>query len=63
MGRIRSKWIKNMSGRLILQYPDRFNTKFLENQKALTAMGIIKDKPIRNKIAGYITTIKHKGKR
>ena len=57
MGRVRGKWIKNMSKRLVEQYPDKFNNKFEDNKKILNELKIIDDKLIRNKIAGYIVSV------
>ncbi|MCD6476943.1 MAG: 30S ribosomal protein S17e [Candidatus Aenigmarchaeota archaeon] len=57
MGRIRTKWIKNLSKDLISQYPDKFNTDFENNKKVLNELNIIPDKLIRNKVAGYIVTL------
>jgi small subunit ribosomal protein S17e len=57
MGRIRGKFIKNMSKRLVEQYPDKFSKNFEENKKALDVLKLVDDKPIRNKIAGYIVSV------
>jgi small subunit ribosomal protein S17e len=57
MGRIRTKWVKGMAKRLIEQYPDKFNNNFEDNKKNLNELELISDKPVRNKVAGYITTI------
>lgn len=46
-----------MSKQLIEQYPDRFSDNFENNKKTLTELEMISDKPVRNKVAGYITTI------
>jgi len=62
MGRIRGKWIKNMSKRLVEQYPGKFSNKFNDNKKVLDELKIINDKPIRNKIAGYIISVVEKKK-
>ena len=56
MGRIRGKWVKNIAKRLIVKYPDKFNNNFDNNKKVIEEMKIIEDKPIRNKIAGYIVS-------
>jgi len=63
VGRIRGKWIKNMSKKLVELYPDKFNDKFEDNKIALDGLKIVKDKPIRNKLAGYIVVIIKKKKR
>ena len=62
MGRVRGKWIKNMSKRLVEQYPGKFNNKFEDNKKFLDGLNLIKDKPIRNKVAGYIVVVVEKKK-
>jgi len=62
MGRIRGKFIKNISKKLVEQYPDRFSNKFDENKKVLDELKIIDDKPVRNKIAGYIVVVVEKKK-
>jgi len=62
MGRIRGKWIKNLSKKLVEQFPDKFNNNFEDNKKALNEMNIIDDKLMRNKVAGYIVDIIEKKK-
>jgi small subunit ribosomal protein S17e len=62
MGRIRGKFIKNISKKLVEQYPDKFSNKFEDNKKVLDELKIIGDKPIRNKIAGYIVVVVKKKK-
>jgi small subunit ribosomal protein S17e len=60
MGRIRGKWIKNLAKKFIEKFPDRFGTNFEENKKALEVLKLLDDKPIRNKVAGYIVDLKQK---
>ncbi|MEM5872544.1 MAG: 30S ribosomal protein S17e [Candidatus Aenigmatarchaeota archaeon] len=62
MGRIRSKWIKNLAKSLVEQYPDKFSTKFEDNKRALDELKIVDDKSTRNKIAGYIISVVEKKK-
>jgi ribosomal protein S17E len=62
MGRVRGKWIKNMSKRLVEHYPDKFNNKFEDNKKFLNELNIISDKPVRNKVSGYIFSVVEKKK-
>ena len=57
MGRIRGKGIKNLAKKLVELFPDKFNNKFEDNKKALDAFALLKDKPIRNKVAGYIVDV------
>jgi small subunit ribosomal protein S17e len=56
MGRIRGKWVKNIAKKLVERYPDKFNNSFDDNKKFIEGLKIIEDKPIRNKIAGYIVS-------
>jgi small subunit ribosomal protein S17e len=56
MGRIRGKWVKNIAKKLVERYPDKFNNNFDDNKKFIESLKIIEDKPIRNKIAGYIVS-------
>lgn len=62
MGRIRGRWIKNISKKLVEKYPDKFSTDFKSNNEVLKQMGIINDKVVRNKIAGYIISVIEKKK-
>ena len=56
MGRIRGKWVKNIAKKLVERYPDKFNNNFDDSKKFIEGLKIIEDKPIRNKIAGYIVS-------
>ncbi len=58
MGRIRTKWIKNMAKELINHYPDKLDSNFENNKRVLDELKIFPDKSVRNKVAGYIVTIK-----
>ena len=62
MGRIRGKWIKNVSKKLVEHYPDKFGNDFNSNKKILTELKIIDGKLIRNKVAGYIISVVKKKK-
>jgi small subunit ribosomal protein S17e len=57
MGRIRGRWIKSLSRKLVEKYPDKFSTNFESNKKTLVEMNLLEDKPIRNKVAGYIVDV------
>ena len=57
MGRIRGRWIKNISKRLVEKYPDKFSNDFKSNNEILKQMNLITDKVVRNKIAGYIISV------
>ncbi|MCD6398605.1 MAG: 30S ribosomal protein S17e [Candidatus Aenigmarchaeota archaeon] len=56
MGRVRSKLVKNVSKNLIKKYPDELSRDFDKNKEFLREM--IESKKNRNKIAGYVTTLK-----
>jgi small subunit ribosomal protein S17e len=60
LGRIRTKMVKNMSKKLVEHYPEKFNDNFENNKKVLEEMQLFADKPVRNKVAGYIVTVVEK---
>ena len=62
MGRIRTKMIKKLSKKLVEQYPEKFSPDFEKNKQALNEMQLFSDKPVRNKIAGYIVNVVEKTK-
>jgi len=43
---------------LIEQYGNKFSKDFKNNKKVLAELNITEDKSVRNKIAGYIVTLK-----
>jgi small subunit ribosomal protein S17e len=57
MGRIRQKYIKRSARLLLEKYPDKFTGDFEQNRNALDGVATIGSKPLKNKIAGYITTL------
>jgi small subunit ribosomal protein S17e len=58
MGRIRTKMIKSTAKQLVDAYGDKFSVDFEKNKKVLNEMQITQDKLMRNKLAGYIVTLK-----
>ena len=62
MGRIRTKMIKKLSKRLVENNPEKFNKNFENNKKVLNEMQLFSDKPVRNKVAGYIVNVVEKSK-
>jgi small subunit ribosomal protein S17e len=58
LGRIRTKLIKTMAKQLIEQHGNKLSKDFEKNKKFLEELNIIEDKSVRNKIAGYIVTLK-----
>ena len=57
MGRIKTRWMKNVANELIKRYPAQFSTDFEKNKRAVDSMDLIEDKIIRNKVCGYIVKL------
>lgn len=57
LGQIKTTFIKSFGKKLIEKYPDKFNTDFEKNKKALDELGITVSKKVRNEIAGYLVHI------
>jgi len=62
MGRVRTKMVKSISKKLVDNNPEKFSTDFEKNKKILEEMQLFTDKPVRNKVAGYIVTVVEKSK-
>ncbi len=58
MGKVRTEIVKRMARDLLSRYPDRFTTDFEENKRAASEVIIFKTKRLRNRVAGYITSLK-----
>jgi small subunit ribosomal protein S17e len=63
MGNVRTKDIKKASHELIKMYPDKFNEDFENNKQVLQELKLIDSKIVRNKIGGYITSLKKQRRR
>lgn len=57
MGRIKTRWMKNVAEEVVKRYPDKFNTDFENNKRSLDALNLVEDKIIRNKVCGYIVKV------
>jgi len=57
MGRVRSTYIKRAARELIKRYPDKFSTDFKQNCLALDELVNLQSKFLRNRIAGYLSTL------
>ncbi len=57
MGRIKTRWMKNVSEELVRQYPNKFTADFQNNKKIVEEMKLITDKSVRNKVCGYIAKV------
>jgi small subunit ribosomal protein S17e len=52
--------IKKLSKRLVEQNPEKFSADFEKNKQVLNEMQLFSDKPVRNKVAGYIVNVVEK---
>ena len=52
--------VKRISNELLERYPDRFGVDFDENKKTIKEIAIVRSKLLRNKVAGYITSVYHR---
>jgi small subunit ribosomal protein S17e len=57
LGKVRTEMIKRISIELIERYPYSFGTDFEPNKQFLKQVGLDVSKKLRNKVAGYVTTI------
>ncbi|MCW4049684.1 MAG: 30S ribosomal protein S17e [Candidatus Bathyarchaeota archaeon] len=57
LGKVRTEMIKRISLELIERYPYSFQAEFEPNKQFLKQIGLDVSKKLRNKIAGYVTTV------
>ncbi len=57
MGRIRTTLVKRTGENLVKKYPDKFQSDFGHNKKALLDVAEFHSKKLKNVIAGYITQL------
>lgn len=57
LGKVRPEHVKKMARELIELYPDKFNTDFQNNKKAITSVAQFYSAKLRNRTAGYITRL------
>jgi small subunit ribosomal protein S17e len=57
LGKVRTEMIKRISLELLEMYPYSFQPEFEPNKQFLKEIGLDVSKKLRNKIAGYVTTI------
>lgn len=55
MGRVRTKTVKKASKVIIEKYYTRLTLDFHTNKRICEEIAIIPSKPLRNKIAGFVT--------
>jgi small subunit ribosomal protein S17e len=54
---VRTVSVKRAARQLLELYPDRFTTDFSQNRKVLDELLEVESKPLKNKIAGYLTSL------
>ncbi len=57
MGRVRPGIVKKIAKRLIAEKEELFTADFEHNKKVLKELGIIPNKKLRNKVAGYMVRV------
>jgi small subunit ribosomal protein S17e len=57
MGNIRAKYIKRVAKELWKTYPQLFNKDFQHNKIMVGRVTDVRHKHMRNRIAGYVTTL------
>lgn len=62
MGRIRTKWVKNIAEELVKKYPDKFSKDFDKNKKIINELEVMDTNSMRNKVAGCIVKFLKKKK-
>jgi len=60
MGRVRPQLVKRTALKLIRENEDKFTTDFEENKKAMADVLDLDSKIMRNRIAGYITSLERR---
>ncbi len=60
MGRIKTAPIKSITRKLLQEHKSKLKTDFKENKAIVESLLEVPSKPIRNKIAGYVTRIMKK---
>lgn len=58
MGRVRTKYIKRAAKEVYEKFSDKFSKNFENNKSALNIIVEVQSKKIRNKLAGYLTSLK-----
>jgi len=58
LGKVRIDVVKKTARKLMESYPDKFTTDFEENKQMVTQLLDSSTKWMRNRISGYVTTLK-----
>ncbi len=57
LGKVRPERVKRVARELIRRYPDKFTTNFEDNKKLVGVLIETPSTKLRNRIAGYITSL------
>ena len=57
LGKVRTEMVKRLSIELLDKYPHSFHPEFEPNKQFLKEIGLDVSKKLRNRVAGYITTL------
>ena len=57
MGKVRNVTIKKFGRALVEKFPEKFSQDYDENKQILTQVAEISSKKLKNRIAGYITSL------
>ena len=57
MGKVRNLTIKKFGRSLVEKFPDKFTQDYAENKKVLDELAEITSKKLKNRIAGYVTSL------
>ncbi|MBI4361980.1 MAG: 30S ribosomal protein S17e [Euryarchaeota archaeon] len=59
MGNVKPAYIKNVGRQLLAAYPGEFTLDMEANKRKVSEKTSIRSKNIRNRVAGYVTNLKH----
>lgn len=59
MGRIKTKFVKNIGKELLEKHSKSFSGSFEDNKKTLALFGSFTSRKMRNLVAGYVTSVKN----
>jgi small subunit ribosomal protein S17e len=54
---VRTELVKRIAEELVERYPDKFNADFENNKKFVESFTTVSSAKLRNRIAGYITSL------
>ncbi len=54
---MRQVYVKRAARQLLELYPDRFTADFSKNREVLDELLEVESKPLKNRIAGYLTSM------